>query len=75
MSFWLFPLLHQPGITREQALKVADAVGLKEKRDLTADMLIKMYNLFISKDASLIEINPYAEDASGDYFGLDAKIR
>lgn len=73
-------ILYEPvditvGITKEQALKVADAVGLKDKRDLTAEMLIKMYNLFISKDASLIEINPYAEDASGSYFGLDAKMR
>lgn len=31
--------------------------------DKTADMLMKMYDLFIKKDALLIEINPYAEDA------------
>ncbi|KAI5694315.1 hypothetical protein M8J75_014825 [Diaphorina citri] len=73
-------ILYEPvditvGITKEQALKVADAVGLKAKRDITAEMLIKMYALFISKDASLIEINPYAEDATGNFFGLDAKMR
>ncbi|KAI5713899.1 hypothetical protein M8J76_007418 [Diaphorina citri] len=73
-------ILYEPvditvGITKEQALKVADAVGLKAKRDITAEMLIKMYTLFISKDASLIEINPYAEDATGNFFGLDAKMR
>jgi succinyl-CoA synthetase beta subunit len=48
------------------ALKVADKVGLQEKRDQTADMLLKMYDLFLKKDALLIEINPYAEDQNGN---------
>lgn len=51
------------GLTREQAEKVAVTVGLQSQKEKTADMLMKMYDLFLKKDALLIEINPYAEDA------------
>lgn len=47
-------------------MKVADAVGLKDKRDQTADMLLRLYDLFVKKDALLIEVNPYAEDSAGN---------
>lgn len=50
------------GITKEQAEEIAVKVGLKAQKDKTADVLVKMYNLFVKKDALLIEINPYAED-------------
>lgn len=40
-------------------------MGLGDKKDETADMLLRLYDLFIKKDALLIEVNPYAEDASG----------
>lgn len=51
------------GLTKEQAEKVAVTVGLQAQKEKTADMLLKMYDLFLKKDALLIEINPYAEDA------------
>lgn len=53
------------GISKDQALTIADKVGLAEKRDQTAEMLLRLYDLFLKKDALLIEINPYAEDATG----------
>uniref|UniRef100_A0A1B6DJG0 Succinate--CoA ligase [ADP-forming] subunit beta, mitochondrial n=1 Tax=Clastoptera arizonana TaxID=38151 RepID=A0A1B6DJG0_9HEMI len=73
-------ILYEPiditkGLSKEQALKVADTVGLAEKRDQTADMLLRLYDLFTKKDALLIEVNPYAEDAAGNYYCLDAKMR
>ncbi|XP_065334352.1 succinate--CoA ligase [ADP-forming] subunit beta, mitochondrial [Cloeon dipterum] len=63
------------GMTREQAAGVAAQVGLAEKKEETAEILLKMYDLFLKKDASLIEVNPYAEDANGKFFCLDAKMR
>lgn len=73
-------ILYEPiditkGLTKEQAESVAVRVGLESQKDKTAEMLLKMYNLFIEKDALLIEINPYAEDAGEIYFSLDAKFR
>lgn len=61
-------ILYEPvdvtkGLTKEQAEKVAIKVGLESQKDKTADMLLRMYDLFVKKDALLIEINPYAEDA------------
>lgn len=44
---------------------MATAVGLEDKKEETADMLLRLYDLFLKKDALLIEVNPYAEDASG----------
>jgi succinyl-CoA synthetase beta subunit len=29
-------------------------------------MLFKLYDLFVKKDALLIEVNPYAEDTEGN---------
>lgn len=57
------PIDVMKGLTREQAEKVACIVGLQSQKEKTADMLLKMYDLFLKKDALLIEINPYAEDA------------
>lgn len=73
-------ILYEPiditkGLSKEQAEKVAEKVGLGKQKEKTSDMLLKMYDLFIKKDALLIEINPYAEDAGETYFSLDAKFR
>lgn len=64
------------GIQKDQALKVVTKVGMTgTTKENTAEMLMKMYEIFIKKDALLIEINPYAEDADGSYFALDCKMR
>lgn len=47
----------------EQALSVAERVGLGNVKEQIAQTLLNMYDLFVKKDALLIEINPYAEDA------------
>ena len=44
---------------------MADKLGLASKREEAADMFIKLYNLFIKYDATMIEINPLAEDQNG----------
>jgi succinyl-CoA synthetase beta subunit len=38
-------------------------------------MMIKLYNVFIDNDASMIEINPMVEDSSGKVYCLDSKCR
>lgn len=61
-------ILYEPidiakGLTKEQAVKIAEKVGLGNVSDTIAQTLLNMYQLFIKKDALLIEINPLAEDA------------
>ncbi|KAG6458662.1 hypothetical protein O3G_MSEX010980 [Manduca sexta] len=70
------PIDIKTGITNEQVCRVIDKIGLKEVANDAADMITKMYDLFLKKDALLIEVNPYAEDAlTGKFFCLDAKFR
>lgn len=59
------PIDIKKGLTKEQAARVVQKVGLAEPKHAedTVNMLLNMYKLFLEKDALLIEINPYAEDA------------
>lgn len=61
-------ILYEPidivkGLSKEQAVKIAEKVGLGNVSETISETLLNMYELFIKKDALLIEINPYAEDA------------
>ena len=38
------------------------------------DTLMKMYRIFMEKDCSLVEINPFVKTAAGKLLALDAKI-
>ncbi|KAF2887118.1 hypothetical protein ILUMI_19055 [Ignelater luminosus] len=69
------PIDIEKGLSKEQGIKVAKTVGLESVKEKTAEMLLNMYKLFVSKDALLIEINPYAEDEKKEYSALDAKFR
>ncbi|XP_070074080.1 succinate--CoA ligase [ADP-forming] subunit beta, mitochondrial [Drosophila takahashii] len=74
-------ILYEPidigtGLTCEQAQKIVKKVGLGgEGEDTHVQMLLNLYDLFVKKDALLVEINPYAEDAMTGFFALDAKLR
>lgn len=58
------PIDIKQGLTKEQAKKVAQAIGVgAAHEEKTIQLLENMYKLFVQKDALLIEINPYAEDA------------
>ncbi|PNF32534.1 Succinate--CoA ligase [ADP-forming] subunit beta, mitochondrial [Cryptotermes secundus] len=70
------PINIMEGITESQAERVAEKLGLGgDKKANTKDMLFRLYDLFVKKDALLLELNPYAEDSDGNYFCLDAKFR
>lgn len=51
------------GLKPEQSKKIAAKLGLSNIEDKIVQLLCNMYTMFIEKDALLIEINPYAEDA------------
>ncbi|XP_049585139.1 succinate--CoA ligase [ADP-forming] subunit beta, mitochondrial isoform X1 [Syngnathus scovelli] len=54
------------GIKMEQALKVAQKMGFPQPlQKEAAENMIKLYNVFIKYDASMLEINPMVEDSSG----------
>ncbi|MDD5275026.1 MAG: ADP-forming succinate--CoA ligase subunit beta [Methylovulum sp.] len=63
------------GLQGYQCRKVAYALGLKGTQHKAITRIMQgMYDLFLAKDASQIEINPLIETDSGDLMALDAKI-
>merc|ERR1711988_1482690 len=71
-----FPIDVVEGLSKEGARKVAVELGINSaKLDDVADILLNLYKLFTTKDASMVEINPFAEDNSGNFVCLDAKLK
>jgi len=71
-----FPIDIHGGLTNDKALEIAKALEIHaDNQNEVADTLLKLYNLFMTKDATMVEINPFAEDANGGFFCLDAKLR
>ncbi len=69
------PVHPAAGLQASQCRKVAYNLGLKgaQVKELTKIMQ-GMYDLFLDKDATQIEINPLIETEGGDLLALDAKI-
>merc|ERR1712223_836896 len=71
-----FPIDVVEGLSKEGALEVAAKLGTNPaKHEDVAGTLLNLYDLFLTKDASMVEINPYAEDNKGDFVCLDAKLK
>ncbi|XP_048358590.1 succinate--CoA ligase [ADP-forming] subunit beta, mitochondrial [Sphaerodactylus townsendi] len=63
------------GIKKEQAVKVAEKMGFPANLiNEAAENMIKIYDLFIKFDATMVEINPMVEDSTGIVMCMDAKI-
>ncbi|XP_078415598.1 succinate--CoA ligase [ADP-forming] subunit beta, mitochondrial-like isoform X3 [Cetorhinus maximus] len=62
-------------ITLERTFQLARKMGFPANVvEDAAENMIKLYELFIKYDASMVEINPLVEDASGIVMCMDAKI-
>jgi succinyl-CoA synthetase beta subunit len=63
------------GLTDEKAREIVLGLGFSEKKLLGAmEQVKKLYQLFLDKDATLVEVNPLVETSSGDVVCVDAKI-
>merc|ERR1712226_1322895 len=70
------PIPIEEGFSIDSAKDAARKIGIPNGRVAeVAEILINLYQLFQSKDATMVEINPFAEDSSGNFFCLDAKLR
>merc|ERR1711923_704530 len=71
-----FPIDAVEGLSAEGARKVAVELGIHESKvDEVSQILLNLYQLFVTKDASMVEINPFAEDNKGNFVCLDAKLK
>merc|ERR1712012_1278573 len=56
--------------------EIATRIGVQpEKIPEVSQILLNLYKLFQDKDASMVEINPFAEDNTGNFVCLDAKLK
>ncbi|XP_043685432.1 LOW QUALITY PROTEIN: uncharacterized protein LOC122637417 [Vespula pensylvanica] len=69
------PIDINKGITKEQAERIITKLGLENVKDYISKIIINLYQMFLKKDALLLEVNPLAEDINGNYFALDCKCR
>jgi succinyl-CoA synthetase beta subunit len=61
------------GIQPEQTERMAKALGFKNIPQ-AQEQMARLYDMFISNDATQVEINPLVETDAGDVYCVDAKI-
>lgn len=60
------PIDINKGITKEQAERIVVKLGLENVKDYISNIIINLYQMFLKKDAILLEVNPLAEDINGN---------
>jgi succinyl-CoA synthetase beta subunit len=69
------PIDINTGLAYGDAVQVATKIGFQgDSIEKAADTFMKLYKIFIEKDATMIEINPLAEIQSGEVMCMDAKF-
>ena len=63
------------GVQDSQLAELSAGLGLKDNQsEQFANLIVRLYKLFVECDASLVEVNPLIVTKSGDVIALDAKI-
>lgn len=63
------------GLAPYQARRIAFNINIpKESINKAAKFLVSLYNVFIEKDCSIVEINPLVTTNDGNVLALDAKV-
>jgi len=69
------PVSLQKGLDAKTALDLAKKLGFSSKAQQEAsDIMVKLYKLFIERDATMVEINPLGETSDGRALCMDCKI-
>ena len=63
------------GFSPAGATAAVDAAGITgDAAEPLADLLVKLYDAYVSEDAELVEVNPLAVVADGRVLAMDAKV-
>src|SRR5690606_11775743 len=63
------------GITLDKAREIATAARFPaELVDKVAPVLVRLYEVFVAEDATLVEVNPLVLTGAGDISALDGKV-
>ncbi|MDN4612168.1 ADP-forming succinate--CoA ligase subunit beta [Arthrobacter burdickii] len=63
------------GIDQAKAEEIVDAAGFApELREGVVNTILKLWDVFVKEDATLVEVNPLVKTGSGDILALDGKV-
>jgi len=63
------------GLDLETAINFAERIGFPDSnKEATAHLFMKLYNVFLENDCTLLEINPFTELNDGGVLCMDAKL-
>jgi succinyl-CoA synthetase beta subunit len=63
------------GVDLAKAREIAVAANFPaDIHDVAAEEIVKLYEVFIAEDASLVEVNPFVKLGDGDVAALDGKV-
>jgi len=63
------------GVDVAKATEIADAANFPaEVKDQVVDVIVKLWETFVSEDATLVEVNPLVRDPQGKIVALDGKV-
>jgi len=68
------PIDIMTGPTEENLQTVVNGLGATGDKAAAAEQIRALYNLFVDRDCTMVEVNPLAEDADGNLIAADAKI-
>ena len=68
------PVDIRKGPSEDDLAKVVAGLGVSGDKVAAAEQIKALYNLFVDKDCTMVEVNPLAEDAEGNLLAADAKI-
>ena len=68
------PVNLSEGINQSQIDEVVAGLGVTGDKAAAGEQIKALYNLFVDKDCTMVEVNPLAEDVDGNLIAADAKI-
>lgn len=68
------PVNLEEGITDAQIQTVVDGLTVTGDKQAAGEQIRALYQLFVDKDCTMVEVNPLAEDSEGNLIAADAKI-
>ncbi len=70
--YWIDPIL---GLRDFEARNIVKSAGFQGRAMVTvAGLLLRLWNVFVTNDAELTEINPLVVTADGEYIAADARL-
>ena len=67
------PIDANDGVDLAKAKEIA-AIFPEAVRDAAAEVIVKLWETFVSEDATLVEVNPLVRDGDGNIVALDGKV-